>query len=260
MICIHDDHRVRSRGEQTCGNIRDGLVDVADWKCALPNQVMEEHSRQVAALSCCLVVRCDTALRSHISSSVRILEHEGLEVVARKRVDDDVAFGARGVKTGRRIVVALDAEHVAIAPDVAQLRTCRRVVPHRDRALLNDEHLVPVGLSLPQDVFVGLVKPHPAAAGKRKQVFVFDVIERRVLFQEIGNAMTDDSCIHDSMLLETATRIVGDWPYGAFAVDYVQVKYTAKSAAAAYIIGCTSPGRPRSSLMPTYAMKPYPIP
>ena len=48
-----------------------------------------------------------------------------------------------------------------------------------------------VRLALPEDEFVGFVKPDPAVRGERHQVLILDRVERRVLFQEIGDAIAD---------------------------------------------------------------------
>jgi hypothetical protein len=48
-----------------------------------------------------------------------------------------------------------------------------------------------VGLALPENELVRFVKPDPAVRRKRHQILILDRVERRVLFQEVGDAVTD---------------------------------------------------------------------
>ena len=77
------------------------------------------------------------------------------------------------------------------APDVAQFGVAAALVPERDRALLDHEHVQLVRLALPQDEFVGFVKPDAAVRGERQEVGLLHRVERRVLLQEVGDTVAD---------------------------------------------------------------------
>ena len=170
MICVDDHDGSGARGQQPASDIRDAVVSAAHGERASCGQVVQKKSRQIAPLARGLIVRRHPAFRGHIPRRIRVLEHERLKILGRKRVNDDVAFRACRVEARTGIVVPLDAEHVASAAYIAQLRAIRRVVPQRHRALLYHEHLMAVRLPLPEDVFVGLVKLHASAARERKKV------------------------------------------------------------------------------------------
>ena len=125
-----------------------------------------------------------------------MFEDAGLEIVGRKCVQDDVAFGARRVLTGTGARISFEAEHVAGAANIAQLRAAVRFVPERDGALLDDEDLRAMGFALPEEVFVPLEKAYAAVGSHRQQVAQLGDLERRVLFQKVGDAVADFRSVH----------------------------------------------------------------
>ena len=57
--------------------------------------------------------------------------------------------------------------------------------------MLDHEDVRLVELALPEDELVGFVKPDPPVRRKRNQILIRDRVERRVLFQEVGDPVAD---------------------------------------------------------------------
>src|SRR5688572_17914001 len=97
------------------------------------NEVMEECPLWRTLFAGRLIVRRHAALSRHVLGRRRILHDAGIEVGLRERIHDDVAFGPYRTQTARRVVVALDAEHVAGATHVPEPGLLAGLVPQRDR-------------------------------------------------------------------------------------------------------------------------------
>src|SRR5262245_15516964 len=53
-----------------------------------------------------------------------------------------------------------------------------------------------MGLALPHDGFILLEEPHASLPGEKEQVAFFDDMKRRMLLQEINNAIADSGSVH----------------------------------------------------------------
>ncbi len=153
--------------------------------------LVQEYPWRIGPLLGPLEVGRHPAQRRHVLAGVRVGEHQILEIGRGKPVDDDVAGGPGRMEARLRPVEPLDAEQVARAPDVAQFRVTAGLVPERDRALLDHEDVQLVRLPLPQDEFIGFVKSDAAVRGERQKVGILHRMKRRVLLQEVDDAVAD---------------------------------------------------------------------
>ena len=83
------------------------------------------------------------------------------------------------------------------ALDVRRLRgLAARLVPERHGPLLNDEHVLLVRFALPEDELVRFEEAYATAGGELAQIAIGDRVERRMLLEEVGDAIGDSGSVH----------------------------------------------------------------
>ena len=82
-------------------------------------------------------------------------------------------------------------------------------LPKGDGALLDDENKWRIGAILPADELIALMKLDAAARDERQKVRLFNGIEGRMLFKEIGYAVADGCCLHSRSGFEQRLNVRG---------------------------------------------------